>query len=245
MAGGIPKQENGFIATLNRMGYMTTDVDPFTQKFISFALSQTHGLPLEIGAAYGLASKALVAHGMKVLTNDLDSRHLDLFIASLPPEQQSLVIPLPGDITQELNIKQNSLSAVLACRVFHFFSGEAITSILQKMTHWLLPGGRLYIVTETPYLKNIASFIPIFEERKANKVKYPGEVHNVQELDPVRGAALPPMMHFFDKETLTTLVAEAGFEVIECEMFPRPNFPKDLQYDGRESVGIIAQKPNL
>jgi len=83
----------------------------------------------------------------------------------------------------------------------------------------------------------------VFEKRKLEGVKYPGEVHNVLEMDPIRGSSLPSMMHFFDQTTLSSLVTDAGFEVLQCNTFARPEFPEDIRLDGRESVGLIARKP--
>ena len=60
---------------------------------------------------------------------------------------------------------------------------------------------------------------------------------------PERGASLPPKMHFLDPEVLTRVFAKAGFIVEKAHTFARPEFPKDIQLDGRESVGIVARKP--
>lgn len=35
---------------------------------------------------------------------------------------------------------------------------------------------------------------------------------------------------------------DQGFIVEKCAYLPRPEFPDDLRYDGRESVGLIARK---
>lgn len=243
MENTIPLAVNGFIATLNNMGFMTESVDEYTQEFISFACQQNDGLPLELGAAYGLASREIVKHGKTVITNDLDVRHLNLFKSTLPEKQQQLVTLMPGDIVKGLPITKKTLSSVLSCRVFHFFTGDILIGILNEIYEWLIPGGQIFIITETPYLKNFSSFLPIFEKRKCEGFKFPGEVYNVFENDPIRGASLPPMMHFFDADTISALVKSVGFEILKCNTFARPEFPVDIRLDGRESVGLVGRKP--
>ena len=50
------------------------------------------------------------------------------------------------------------------------------------------------------------------------------------------------MMHLLDEEVLKRELVKAGFKVIEAKKFARPEFPKELQLDGRESIGVIAEK---
>jgi len=57
-------EPNGFIQTLNKMGYMTSTLDRFSQAFVDFA-PKAPGRALDIGAAYGVAaSLALYARTM-------------------------------------------------------------------------------------------------------------------------------------------------------------------------------------
>jgi hypothetical protein len=50
-------------------------------------------------------------------------------------------------------------------------------------------------------------------------------------------------MHLLDPDVLRRLFSEAGFMIEECRTFARPEFPADIQLDGRESVGLIAVRP--
>lgn len=60
---------------------------------------------------------------------------------------------------------------ILCSRVPHFLSGEAIDVAVAKMAAWLKPGGRLYIVTDTPY-GIWRNFIPVFEQRKREGARW-------------------------------------------------------------------------
>lgn len=61
--------------------------------------------------------------------------------------------------------------------------------------------------------------------------------------DPKRVSTLPQRMNLLDEPTLRRVFLKAGFVIERLELFPRPEFPVDIQLDGRESVGLIARKP--
>ncbi len=237
----IPSAEpNGFVKTLNQMGYMTSTLDPVSQEFVRFAKNQT--LPvLDLGAAYGVASRQALMAGARVIANDLDGRHLDLFESTLPEPERSRLSKLPGDL-RSLSLPEGSCSAILVCRVLHFFRGEEIEAAAQKFHRWLAKGGRIFVVCETPYLKNFSSFIPVYEERKRSGVRWPGFIANVAEVAPERAAFLPPEMHLLDPEVLTRSFEAAGFLTTWCSTLSRTDFPEDIRLDGRESVGYIGRK---
>lgn len=52
----------------------------------------------------------------------------------------------------------------------------------------------------------------------------------------------PDSFHLLDPDVLRRVFSEAGFIIEQCDFFARNNWPKDAQYDGRESVGLIARK---
>lgn len=72
--------EGKFINTLNGMGAMTTNLDPFSEAFVEFSGSCDFPV-LEIGAAYGIATTAALSKGASVIANDLDQQHLEYLAA--------------------------------------------------------------------------------------------------------------------------------------------------------------------
>lgn len=239
---GIPKAEvGGFVPTLNGMGYMTVTCDRFMREFISFAASCPHPV-LDIGAAYGVATSAALEAGATVIANDLDERHLVLMRNALDPRLSSRLITIPGNFPRELRFAPNSLGAILVARVLHFFDGDLLTESVQKAHEWLAPGGRIFVTAETPYLRNLHRFTPVYEERKKAGSQWPGFLDDVPSIVPKRAANLPKTMHFLDTDVLTRVFSESGFRIEEATMFARPEFPEDIQLDGRESVGLIASK---
>lgn len=235
-------EETGFIKTLNNMGYMTSSLDPFSQRWIDRAVSSQQP-SLEIGAAYGVATVEAITKGAAVTANDIDQRHLEILKEKVPSELQNRLQLAPGRFPSDLSFPDNSFGSLLACRVLHFLEPADLEKGFEKVSRWLTPGGQAFIVTETPFLKNFAQFIPVYESRKKKGDPYPGFIADVLQWAPERGLSLPPSIHFLDEETLKRLCHNNGLKVIECEMFARTDFPKDLQLDGRESVGLICEKP--
>jgi hypothetical protein len=233
---------NGFVRTLNNMGYMTSTLDVYSNAFVDFA-AKGPGPALDIGAAYGVATLPALESGAKVIANDIDPQHLEILAERASEASRGRLKLMPGSFPEELSIEPNSLGSILICRVMHFFSGPALEKAALKMFEWLAQGGKVFIVAETPYLKNFQSFIPTYEARKAAGDPWPGFIEDVMAIAPERGASLPPKMHFLDPEVLTRVFTKAGFVVEKAATFARPEFPEDIQLDGRESVGLIARKP--
>lgn len=234
-------ESSGFIVTLNKMGYMTSSLDPYSTKIVGFS-SVAPGPFLDIGAAYGVASLAALEKGSKVIANDLDSRHLEILQERAPEKYKRNLTLVTGSFPDEINFSSNSLGSILICRVLHFFDGPTIIKGIKKTYDWLSPGGKLAIVTETPYLGNFRNFIPIYERRVSEGCEWPGFIDDVMAIAPDRGKNLPSQIHFLDPIILSRIVKQCGFIVESADFFSRPEFPRDLQLDGRESVGIIAIK---
>ena len=231
---------NGFIRTLNNMGYMTSTLDPISARFIEFASKGR--TVLDIGAAYGIASVSALKNGAKVIANDIDSRHLEILKSNCPDDLIQNLTLLPGKFPEELNIEQNSVDAILICRVLHFFSGPEIEIAVNKMKSWLVKGGKLFVVSETPYLKNWQSFIPDYESRKRAGERWPGFISDVKRYEQNRSKFLPDSVHWLDPEVLTRTFNLAELSIDEVGTIDRTDFPIDMRLDGRESVGIIGTK---
>ncbi len=78
-------EPNGFIKTLNNMGYMTSTLDPYSMAFADFAPAAP-GPCLDVGAAYGVASLVALANGARMIANDIDGRHLRILLDRAPAE---------------------------------------------------------------------------------------------------------------------------------------------------------------
>jgi SAM-dependent methyltransferase len=248
-----------FVKTYNPIGgYTLPAVDPFSQKFIECAgqAGVQGDRALEIGAAFGAATLKALAQGAQIDCNDISVGNLavvakrfaglsDHRINRETAEYKNLRL-LPGAFPEELaGLQSDSYQAILACRVLHFFSGKKIESCLQVMADLLAPGGKLFIVCETPYQKNWISYLPEFESKAQTGVEWPGEITDSSRVENTqRNTGLPKFMHLISQPELLRAVKKvSNLKLLECAYISRQGvFSDDALLDGRESVGLIAER---
>jgi SAM-dependent methyltransferase len=215
-------------------GFTTAPCDPVSQKFIEHAAftAQQGGKVLEIGAAFGAATLEALEKGATVFCNDIDpenlavvqKRYLDISREknNVTGDSENLVL-ISGELPEELTgLPKRFFDAILICRVLHFFSGEKIEKSLTLMSQLLAPGGKIYIVCETPYLKNWQRFIPEFNKRVEQHVKWPGEITNPMDYESSgRATSLPAFVHWITQEVLERSLLGAGFAVEYSEYINR------------------------
>lgn len=237
-------------------GFTTTPCDPVSQQFIAHAASSAKhgGKVLEIGAAFGAATLEALAKGATVFCNDIDAENLAVvrqrFIesseessASITGDNSKLVL-VPGELPNELiGLPEKQFDAILICRVLHFFSGAKIEESLALLSKLLAPTGKIYIVCETPFLKNWQRFIPEFNKRIDSRDEWPGEITEPAKYESSgRTNSLPKFVHWITKEILERSLEKAGFSVEHSDYIDRKGqFPEDLLLDGKESIGAIGR----
>ncbi len=234
-------EESGLIKTLNSMGTMTPSPDAFSRAFIEFA-PKAPGRSLDIGAAYGVATLPALRSGASVIANDIDERHLKILFNRVPVEHRARLELAVGEFPDGVNFPAGSLGAVLICRVMHFLDGPQIERAAAKVMNWLTPGGKVFVVGETPFIGTAKAFFPTYEARLKAGHPWPGVVENAAAHDPKRADSLPKLFHLLDERTLGRVFNAAGFGIERLELFARPEYPADIRLDGRESVGLIAVK---
>ena len=230
----------GFIPTLNRFGWMATELDSISNEFLSFSKTQT--LPvLDIGTAYGHATLLALKGGAKVIANDIDDRHLSILLESVPPELRGNLTLDNNRFPNQMNFPPQSLSAVLACRLLHFLTGEELELGVRKIYDWLAPGGKVFVFANAPFRKNLSLFLSQYDQRKL-KVRYPGIIQDLKTVNAEQADQLPTFFHYLDTDILGRVFTEAGFKVEKVE-YIKIDLPEDIKLDGRENVGLIAVKP--
>lgn len=231
-----------FIPTLNQTGFMTTQLDEVSQEFTEYAGS-VDGPVLEVGAAYGIATLTALAQGAKIICNDIDPRHLMIVKqqAVLQGLDTTRLEILRGDFKSDIELPPNCLEAVLMCRVLHLFDGPGIERSLYKAFQFLKPGGKIFVVADTPYLGITASFIPEYQKRIKHGAKWPGLISNAQKY--FNDSHIPNFINLLDPETLTRSLEDQGFIIEKMNFIERWDFPENRRMDGRESIGVVAYKP--
>ncbi|HBG34367.1 MAG: hypothetical protein A2X70_04750 [Alphaproteobacteria bacterium GWC2_42_16] len=218
----IPEPEkDGRFQTLNQTGFMIQDQNPYTEKFIEFAAETNHPV-LEIGAAYGITALAALRKGAKVIANDLEAKHLLLLNEQAPQELRSKLILNNRRFPNDTNFPDNSLGAILACRIIHFLRGDEIAQAIEKMMRWLVPGGRIFIIAVSPYYHSFSNFLPIYLKNVDVKLPWPGEIENAHEYAPHRAQQIPKFLHLMETRSLGKFCKEKGLNVVYHSPMKKP-----------------------
>lgn len=230
--------------TLNGTGFMFEVLDEFADDFIQYASSISDPV-LEVGCAYGVVTLAALEGGARIVACDLDQGHLDEVWREAPDSQRDRLECVQGALPA-IDFAPGRFGAVLCSRVLHFLDGSAVDASVRNMFRWLKPGGRLYLIVDTPY-GIWRRFIPVFEARRARGDRWPGlmvalenYLPNAPVCRPING---PPFMNLMDPDLLRRVCEEAGFRVERASFIDRSDFAGLGRMDGRENAGILAIKP--
>ncbi|MBK1689409.1 class I SAM-dependent methyltransferase [Rubrivivax gelatinosus] len=231
------------IATPNQRGRTTTTLNEINEAFVACAAGCERPV-LDIGSAYGVASLAALATGATVIANDIDASMLRALQEQAPPQDRPRLRLLCASFPHEIDLPQGSLDAAHASNLFNFLRGEEIDAGLAKLHRWLAPGGRLFAISGTPWAANVSRFIPVYEARLSQGLRWPGECDALHDYaDGPTAAELPEFLHLLDTATLGPALLRAGFEIEVLECFHRRHTPTYIAWDGRENVRFIARRP--
>lgn len=239
---------DGRVVTLNQTGYMSPGLNEYAQDFIDFAASTKRHV-LDIGAAYGVITIEALKKGAKVIANDCEERHLLILRKRVPQEILPSLFLMNKLFPHHLNFPSESLGALIASRIFHFLRPEEMEIGLDKITKWLVPHGRLYIVCMSPYRNYLdnKSFAEDYEKKWRSGNPWPGEIVNmVDNYAPMFKGNIPEYMHAMDSRPLELALTKRGFKVIKTGLFDYEHTNKDGPMSpnsrGRNYCGLIAEK---
>jgi len=240
----MPKQWiEGMVPTMNDKGYMFEVLDNYAEEFI--AHSGESGQPAaDIGCAYGIATIAALKNGAHVTACDMDQRHLDV-LKSRAPEELHEKLTLMTGVLPDIDLPESYFYSLLCSRVLHFLPGDEIDQSVANMFRWIKPGGKLFLVADTPY-GIWRNFIPVWEDRLARGERWPGLMEKPVRYLPFKARnenTGPPLMNLLCPEQLQRTAEEAGFVVERCGYIDRPDFQPHGRMDGRENCGLVATKP--
>lgn len=240
----IPKQWiKGLVPTLNDKGFMFEVLDEYADDFIHTAGSGTDEA-LEIGCAYGIATIAALQAGARITACDMDPRHLEILRSRVDDSLAEHLTLRPGTLP-DIDLPESGFGAILCSRVLHFLTGDDIDRSVRNMYRWLKPGGRLYLVADTPF-GIWRNFIPTWEENVAAGERWPGFMEkpiNYLPYEPSSDDVGPPIMNLLVPDLLRRTCEDAGFQVDRASFIDRSDFGDNGRMDGRENCGLSAIKP--
>lgn len=228
----------GLIPTMNNTGFMTEKLDAYSQQFAAEAGALADEV-LDIGCAYGIATLAALQAGARVCAADIEAKHLAVLEGRVPP---ALRLRLRTQVAKmpDTDFPDQAFGAILAARVLHFLTGEEIERVVAKMHRWLQPGGKVFLIADSPYVGPWYKAAPEYEARKLRGEAWPGFQDNYAQFlptgtDPTQH---PKVINPLDPDILRRVAAAAGFEVEKAAFLPgtMPNSPANTH------AGVIARK---
>jgi SAM-dependent methyltransferase len=236
----LPKSSvPGLVPTMNNTGWMTEGLDAVSQAFVDYAITLEDEC-LDLGCAYGVATLPALTGGARVLACDMEPRHLEILRERVPAEHAARLRTQPGTMPT-VDFPAGSFGAILCARALHFLRGADIETTVGRMHRWLKPGGRVFLVADSPYTGPWYTQAAEYERRKAEGDPWPALYENYRELLPASANPEdhPSFINPLDPDVLARVVKAAGFEVLECRWLAGA-MPKS---PARTHAGIIGRRP--
>ena len=225
----------GLIPTMNNRGFMSDTMEYFAERFVEQAAACRSPI-LDVGCAYGIATRAALEAGATVVASDMEQGHLDVLLNETPDELRDKLTTRVG-VLPGLAFPNESFEGILCSRLLHFLLPEELRLAMRDMHNWLRPGGRLYIVVDTPYTGFWFSTATDYERRKAGGEEWPGFIADISELleDGQVPPGMLPYLNPMDPDILRRECERAGLRVVEASFSGG-----DGRREGRQHAGVIA-----
>ncbi len=236
------RKECCFVHTLNNMGYMAEDLDVVQAAFVDFCRNHPDGMHLDIGATFGVATLPVLRAGCRVVSCDLDERHLDVIRQEAPADLLPHLTLKKGHFPKTLRFEPNTFDAILLGMVLHFVPPAEMGEMLWHLREILTEKGRVFVTVSSPYHHPLQSFLPLYEKRRKAGEPWPGHIPDISVYVPHRKGELPAENTVFCPDALKDLFQRHGFSVLQSFSFTRENLPPDLLGDEREYTGLIATR---
>lgn len=235
----IPARIKDETPTLNQFGYMKEELDEYSREFLEVA-SRSDKPVLEIGTAYGWVALQVLKRGATLIANDISEEHLSILLKNTPKDYLDKLFLIPGAFPRKVNLPDESVSAVLASRVFHFLKGMSVEEGFRKIYKFLVPGGRFYFTACSFYHYSVREkMYNVFSDRISQGRKWPGIIYNQRENAPDHAPYVQDIFHVFDIPQFEKLLPKHGFRIDRISLF---DYPNDTDSNGKGHVGFVATK---
>ena len=253
----IPEEHAYKIPTLNQYGYMFTKFDPIVEHFLQSIEKNPKQTFFEVGGAYGNVAEAALEKGIEnYYLNDCEERHLKSFARKLNENGKMHIFQglhlISGRCPEDITMTESSFDAILINKVLHFFTPETIDAFVQWLNRGLKSGGRIFILTASPFFKGVSPFcgheelLKDYQRKKQEGVRFPGYYSMYKESQPAQKIELqarPASLLFMELDTLKHLFLQHGFQIEEEFELAIIDSDSPEWRPGKDMVGIIAYKP--
>ena len=208
-----PPAEDGRIPVYNGDGYASPEPHPLSQEFVLFSSNSKYPV-LDIGAAYGLISINALKNGATVICNEKEKKQLEYIchIKSITQEEKKRLYLKHVSIL-EIDFPKESLGAIHMSRVMHFFKPNEVELFFQKAYNWLIPNGRIYIITMSQYhYGNPEGFSDYYNKEIKKGTEFPGMINDYKFKNEKY------VLHAIDPTVMVRLANKYGFICKKIEL---------------------------
>ncbi len=241
------KTEKSYI-TLNKYGYDVIDISKGVEnswliKELLDEVKSSRDPILDVGGGYGGLTFLMSKLGATVIYNDIDEGHLYYGKKQLSPSQKERVYLNSSSFPEEMNFPKNSLEGVVLHRVLHFLTPSQIEKGIEKISNWLKPGGKVYIVVLTPqHAEYRSKVLQKYDDEWQQGNPWPGYSYGSKDILPDQAENLPEQLHVMDGRPLKRILEKNGFVIIKDDFIGMKQYGKTELRDGKEAYGLIAMK---
>ena len=210
---------DGRIRVLSDKGYATKDIMGTSKDFVDFSEKCQYPV-FDIGAAYGETTVAALKKGATVIANDIDEGSLKYIIKrkELNDDDRKRLYLKKGFVPFDMDFEPNSLGAIHASRVMHFFKPEEVKTFFIKAHEWLVNDGVLFIITSSPlHWVTPKGFYDEYDKKFKEGVEFPGIITDFshQESTLKTGGynnAMDPRLIFREAVKNEFIIKKLGYE---------------------------------
>ena len=209
---------DGRIRVLSDKGYATTDIMVTSKEFIDFSSSCKYPV-FDIGAAYGETTVAALKKGATVIANDVEEGSLNYIIKrkELNDDDRKRLYLKKGFVPMDMDFEPNSLGAIHASRVMHFFKPEEVKLFFVKAHEWLINNGVLFIITSSPFHWGTPEgFYEQYDKKLKEGVEFPGIITDFSYREPLKTGgynnAMDPRIIFREAVKNDFIIKKLGYE---------------------------------
>lgn len=222
----IPESMEGIKRpTLNGNGYVFYSISPMAATFLEEECKPGRAV-IDIGSGYSNIPIEAIKRGVsQYVANDILEDHLKILsqrVKEILGEDalKNLTLML-AKAPQELPASPQKYDAILADKVVHFMKPNEILEFIEWSKASLKKGGKMYVMTSTPYSTLYNKMLPEYLNRLKENKDFPGHFTNVMSncnasnVPTYNHCQVPDEMVLFSRTDLIKLFEKQGMRVVD------------------------------
>lgn len=222
--------------TLNGNGYVFYSISPMARTFLEEECKPGRSV-IDIGSGYSNIPLEALKRGVShYVANDIEQDHLIILgqrvKETLGENALKRLSLMRAKAPQELTLSPQKYDAILADKVVHFMKPYEILEFIEWSKSSLKRGGKMYVMTSTPYSTLYNKMLPEYLKRVKENKDFPGHFTNVmsncnaQNVPTYNHCKVPDEMVLLSRTDLIKLFEKHGMKVIDSYSLITPKAEK-------------------